>query len=92
MMDLYQSTFRALTPTLNPFNFLQNAPESGARPVPNVPGEPASHQGAASGREAGELNEFRDRLAELEKLASPLAAKEASRRKGRSAKRKALKH
>lgn len=85
MLDLYQSTYRAMAPALNPFEFLQNAPapEPGARPVSNVTGESASRAVGATGRDGEEMNRLKERLAELEKLVTSLTAKPISRKKSR---------
>jgi polyhydroxyalkanoate synthesis repressor PhaR len=77
MLDLYQSTYRAMVPTINPFDFLQN-PVAGAAAA-----QPAQAEGIginavaeAGGDQVAQLNA---RLAELEKAISSLNAKGASR-------------
>jgi hypothetical protein len=81
MLDLYQSTYRAMVPTINPFDFLQNPMAPGAA-------QPASAQAAATedktpaasvGTESGELTQLKARLAELEKAISTIAPRKATR-------------
>lgn len=83
MLDLYKSTYRAITPALNPFDFVQNAPE----PVPtegNDTGDAPSTAGAPAHRsDNGELKRLRDRLAELEKQVASLSPQGTSPRKTR---------
>jgi polyhydroxyalkanoate synthesis repressor PhaR len=67
MLDMYQNTYRAMAPTLNPFDFLQDAPGAGTR-QPEPPGAAGSN-----GRESDEVNRLKERVAELEKLVSSLA-------------------
>ena len=83
MLDLYQSTYRAMAPSLNPFDFLQNSAAAEA-PVSEQPNE----QGP-NGRPLDEVNRLKERVAELERLVSSLAAKPSPRK--RSA-RKAANH
>jgi polyhydroxyalkanoate synthesis repressor PhaR len=85
MLDLYQSTYRAMAPALNPFDFLQNAPEPGGRPVKHAAGDSASRPVGSAGRDGEEMNQLKQRLAELEKRISSLTAKPTSRKKRRSA-------
>jgi polyhydroxyalkanoate synthesis repressor PhaR len=82
MLDLYQSTYRAMVPTINPFDFLQN-------PVPGVaPAEPAKPQPAAGNNrppasaaapQSEELTHLKARLAELEKAISSMAPTKPAR-------------
>jgi len=89
MLDLYQSTYRAMAPALNPFDFLQNAPS--AVPVENVSGEPLAHTAGANGPHAEEMNRLKERVTELEKLITMRRPKPSTRKKTRprSASRKA---
>jgi polyhydroxyalkanoate synthesis repressor PhaR len=77
MLDLYQSTYRAVAPQLNPFDFMQyvqsnrSAPENG--PVPPAAEKPAESSGqGASPVDSEEVKELKTRLAELEKMVSKL--------------------
>lgn len=91
MLDLYQNTYRAMAPALNPFDFLQNVPEPGRGPVDDVAGEPARNPVGGNGREAEEMNRLKERLTELENLVSSLTSKPTPQKKTRPkpAKRKA---
>jgi polyhydroxyalkanoate synthesis repressor PhaR len=81
MLDLYQSTYQAITPALDPFEFLQNAPEK-VKPAENVAaGESSNSFSANSGDD--ELKRMKERLAELESLVSSLISKPAPRKKTR---------
>jgi polyhydroxyalkanoate synthesis repressor PhaR len=82
MLDLYQSTYRAMVPTINPFDFLQN-------PVPGAAAaEPAAQQPSAANSNAPasaaspqseELTQLKARLAELEKAISSIAPQKPGR-------------
>ena len=84
MLDLYQSTYRAMAPALNPFEFPWNAADPGARPVNDVPAEGGATAGNANGGDLQEMARLKERLAELEKLVSSLTAKPSPRKKSRS--------
>jgi polyhydroxyalkanoate synthesis repressor PhaR len=77
MLDLYQSTYRAMVPTLNPFDFLQNAPASAA-----------AQQNAATANEereaeapSDELSQLKQRIAELERAVTSIAPGNAAKPK-----------
>jgi polyhydroxyalkanoate synthesis repressor PhaR len=77
MLDLYQSTYRAMVPTLNPFDFLQNAPASAA-----------AQQNAATANEereaeapSDELSQLKQRIAELERAVTSIAPGNAAKTK-----------
>src|SRR5579862_3523975 len=80
MLDLYQSTYRAMTPALSPFDFLQNAPDPGARPAASADGDPSTAQAGAGGME--EMDRLKERVAELEKLIASRGPKTSGRKKG----------
>ena len=86
MLDLYQSTYRAMVPTINPFDFLQNpvAGAAAAQPV-QAEGIGINNVAEAGGDQVAQLNA---RLAELEKAISSLNTKGASRRPAAKAVRK----
>jgi polyhydroxyalkanoate synthesis repressor PhaR len=71
MLDLYQSTYRAMVPTLNPFEFMQGQtpaatggqPASGEAKAPNAAGDAGSN----------EMSQLKARLAELERAISGIA-------------------
>ena len=98
MLDLYKTTYQAMAPALNPFEFLHNP--LGTAPA-QAPGATPEHQtrGDESPGGADEMTKLQQRIAELEKAVStlrpagnsPAAAKQASKRPNRStAKRKKL--
>lgn len=84
MLDLYQSTYRAMAPALNPFDFMQNAPQSANPPVEGGVAEPGSPSAGANGAAPEEMDLLKERVAELEKLILSLAPKAAPRKKVRA--------
>ena len=83
MLDIYQNTYKVMTPPLNPFEFVQRrdaapggveepaaASQTGKSPAPPVPD---------SG--AGEGDELKRRVQELEALVASLASKKTTRTK-----------
>jgi polyhydroxyalkanoate synthesis repressor PhaR len=77
MLDIYQNTYRAMAPPLNPFDFMQNLRAD--RDIPVDERRPSATQApsGAQRREAeppdsDEVKELKKRLAELEKLVSRL--------------------
>lgn len=83
MLDLYQTTYRAMAPALNPF-VPWNADDPGARPTKDAAAGTAAGTGSASGNDPDEMIRLKERLAELEKLVSSLTAKPSPRKKARS--------
>jgi polyhydroxyalkanoate synthesis repressor PhaR len=86
MLDIYQNTYRAMAPPLNPFEFMQNpyAPRSGAGgPPPAAPRADAHEAGAGNAAQAHaeEVDKLKERVAELEKLVSSFAPKRSARKK-----------
>lgn len=69
MLDLYKSTYQAMSPAFNPFAFMQGA---GAPAGPEAPPPPAPQ--AEPGAEPDEVNSLKQRVAELEKLVGSMAA------------------
>jgi polyhydroxyalkanoate synthesis repressor PhaR len=64
MLDLYQSTYRAMVPTLNPFEFMQGqTPAAAEAKAPNAAGDAGSD----------EMSQLKARLAELERAISGIA-------------------
>lgn len=82
MLDLYQSTYRAMVPALNPFEFLQNAPEGGPT-AGNDTSNPLPVRSDGAGGDAEEMNRLNERVSELEKLISSLAPKPPRPKKAR---------
>jgi len=83
MLDLYQNTYRAMAPALNPFDFLHEAPEPAARPGNDFTADSASAAAGANGAEPEEMIRLKERVAELERLVSSLAPKPSARKKAR---------
>ncbi len=85
MLDIYQNTYRAITPPLNPFEFMQGprttreAP-SEANPVP-ASDLPQASPKATKPAEPEDVEELKSRLADLEKLVSTLTPKKPQSRK-----------
>jgi len=81
MLDLYQSTYRAMAPALNPFEFV---PNPGSPPAPRAEEASAaseSRSGRGHGRESEDVSRLKDRVAELEKLVSVLVSEKPARKK-----------
>ena len=77
MLDLYQSTYRAITPALNPFDFLQNAQKADSRGADDE-GRPADPTEVDRG--GGEqIEALRKRLVDLEKQIASLSTKRGKR-------------
>ena len=71
MLDLYQSTYRAMVPTLNPFEFLHGQPPAAAAAQPASVDLQAADAGAGAGSD--EMSQLKARLAELERAISGFA-------------------
>jgi len=77
MLDIYQNTYRAMAPPLNPFDFMQNL-----RTDRDIPGDerrastpeapPTTQKREADRPDTDEVKELKKRLAELERLVSRL--------------------
>jgi polyhydroxyalkanoate synthesis repressor PhaR len=89
MLDLYKSTYRAISPAFNPFEFMQGAAAAASREAP-TPAAAVEPERGAGGRQS-EVTNLKERVAELEKLVSSLAGKKqqprTSARKPRSQQR-----
>lgn len=71
MLDLYKSTYRAIPPALNPFEFMQSV---GGREA-TLPTMEAAAEGEPVAA-TSEVTSLKQRVAELEKMVASLAAKE----------------
>jgi polyhydroxyalkanoate synthesis repressor PhaR len=92
MLDLYQSTYRAMVPALNPFDFLQNAanpaaaqqnPTTGVNPAaagspPAGSSTATAPNGAQAQAPSDELSQLKQRIAELERAVTSIAPGNAS--------------
>lgn len=81
MLDLYQSTYRAMAPALNPFEFMQKAGAPVVPPVEQPSGESESRSSPGNGRDADDVDRLKDRVSELEKLVLTLASQKSRSRK-----------
>lgn len=82
MLDLYQNTYRAIAPALNPFDFI---PPGG---LPRHTGEEMKHEAPyrptqSEPHDSDEVNRLKERVAELEKMVSSLAGKRVPRKSTR---------
>jgi polyhydroxyalkanoate synthesis repressor PhaR len=83
VLDISQSAYRAMAPPFGPFEFAQrrdSPPSDRPRTPPVARGEELSPDQAKK-PEAAEVDELKQRLAELETLVSKLAPKKATRKK-----------
>ncbi len=71
MLDLYKSTFQAMAPALNPFEFLHDPPGTVTPPAQAAASE-SDPQEPEGRKETGEMAELQKRIAELEKTVSSL--------------------
>jgi polyhydroxyalkanoate synthesis repressor PhaR len=80
MLDLYQSTYRAMPSPLNPFDFMQNIRTSGEEKPDDGEGSTSTGKPAKSQQphvkqsEPDDVLDLKSRLAELERLVSKLAS------------------
>lgn len=73
MLDIYQNTYRVMTPPLNPFEFIQH---KDAPPAP----EPSAAN-AQEPEPPSDVTELKQRVAELEALVAKIAPKKTAKRK-----------
>jgi len=82
MLDFYQNTYRAMAPTLNPFDFMPGLrPRREAAEAADLsPSQPAHDAGApAPSPETDEVTQLKSRLADLEKIVSQLVPEQRSK-------------
>jgi polyhydroxyalkanoate synthesis repressor PhaR len=94
MLDLYQSTYRAMVPTINPFDFLQNPLPGAEAAEPAAPQPTAANSKApasAASPQSEELTQLKARLAELEKAISSIAPQKPARPPAKKPRKPALK-
>ena len=82
MLDLYQNTYRAMAPAMNPFDFIQNATE-GSTVSPDQPAERTSASAEGQRSDLDEMKRLKDRVSELERLISSVPSKSPRARKKR---------
>ncbi|HKO13139.1 MAG TPA: polyhydroxyalkanoate synthesis regulator DNA-binding domain-containing protein [Acidobacteriaceae bacterium] len=78
MLDIYQDSYRAISPAMNPFSFFRQEVPVTPSPVPSNGG---TDQTPASATEELQSEELRHRIAQLEKKVASLSAKKARPRK-----------
>ncbi len=84
MLDIYQDTYRAMSPAVNPFEFFRPGAVRAAAGQPATASPPARQPEAAPEKEDEDAGELRRRVAELEKLVASMAPGKATvRRQGR---------
>jgi polyhydroxyalkanoate synthesis repressor PhaR len=83
MLDIYQNTYRAMAPPVNPFEFIQRKDETrrGVKESHLVALPARSRTGRAEDPEHDDVDELKRRVAELETLVSTLTPKRAPRKK-----------
>ena len=81
MLDLYQDTYRAMTPAVNPFGFFAQRAAGSAAPAepPSTTASPAAVNN--NGPVSTEADELKQRVAELEKMVASLAPKKVRARR-----------
>jgi len=82
LVEMYQGAFRAMSPALNPFDFMRPMPRSAPAP-PEARGEESRPQaGFPMGEpsDSSEVEELRQRLEELEGMVSRIKRKKSSSR------------
>jgi len=74
LLDMYQSTFRAMTPSMNPFEFMTPSSPASSESARAREREPES-AGVARKKGSSEVDELKQRVEELEALVSQVAAR-----------------
>jgi polyhydroxyalkanoate synthesis repressor PhaR len=80
MMDLYQSTYKAMMPTLNPFDFMQGAGSEAGQTDPKKADVPAPEK---NGSRTDDVDILKQRLEELEKVVASFASKARPKKKAK---------
>ncbi|MGB9031233.1 MAG: polyhydroxyalkanoate synthesis regulator DNA-binding domain-containing protein [Acidobacteriaceae bacterium] len=80
MLDIYQDTYRAMSPTVNPFGMFRGAGGEGG-PTQGEAVRPVSRGGGEAEPETEEVGELKRRVADLEKLVASLAPEKPGSRK-----------
>ena len=83
MFDIYQDTWRGMSPSVNPFSFFRpgTAVPSPVPPVSEQPSAAQTQNVAAS--DSDEVSDLRQRVADLEKLVASVAPRKKPRKPGR---------
>ena len=89
MLDLYQSTYRAMAPALNPFEFMQNPKPAATDTKPAPEAQPGSSPAVSAPSSAPEeLSDLKQRIAELERAISSMGARQAPAAKAQAQERR----
>jgi polyhydroxyalkanoate synthesis repressor PhaR len=89
MLDLYQSTYRAMVPALNPFDFMQTPAAGAVTAKDEAPGNADERASRSNGAQTDDVDHLKQRVADLEKMVSSLASGKARKKTGpRSSSRK----
>lgn len=88
MLDLYRSTYQAMSPALDPFEFRRGSSAVANKPGTTQESTPSSNQGKTDGRDAGneseEVRRLKQRLSDLEKRVSSMPTGKSSRARRKS--------
>ena len=90
ILDMYQNAYRVMAPPLNPFEFMRSpaTPREAGRETPSSFAEPViAREPRGVKPKAGEVDELRKRLEELEALVSRMPSTAAKRKKPKIATR-----
>jgi polyhydroxyalkanoate synthesis repressor PhaR len=91
MLDLYQDTYRAMSPAVNPFGIFRpgfTGPGNAGQNPAGTATAPRDAPTTNAGPEAEDVDGLKQRVADLERLVSTLSPQTPARRKPRSRKRK----
>jgi polyhydroxyalkanoate synthesis repressor PhaR len=87
VLDMYQNAYRAITPPVSPFEFMQSAARQAAQPErwappENSPDEPATRQ---KNDDTDDVDELKRRVEKLTSMVDELAANKKARKRKRKA-------
>jgi polyhydroxyalkanoate synthesis repressor PhaR len=88
MLDLYQDTYRAMSPAVNPFGMFRSGFPSAPGPVRDQPGPVSAvppQPGPAASPEIEDVGELKKRVADLERMVSSFSGRKSTLRKPRRA-------
>jgi polyhydroxyalkanoate synthesis repressor PhaR len=80
MMDLYQSTYKEMTPTLNAFDFMQGAGSEAGRTDPKKADVPALEK---NGSRTEDVDILKQRLEKLEKVVASFTSKDRPKKRAK---------